>query len=132
MNEQITKLEAEIEALFNLTLRAYARYIFLRPMLVDQSLHDRISQQAKANGFERLRSWLYWATWQATMVRIPSGVVKTRLRPPVQLGLSLPCARQRRKRPGFEDFKRFVRLLRLRDFSSQNEKGSEIMTTNRY
>jgi len=35
------------------------------------------------------------------------------LRRPVQLGLSPPRMRRRRKRPAFEDFKRFVRLLEL-------------------
>jgi hypothetical protein len=41
--------------------------------------------------------------------------MKTRaLRPPVQLGLRLwPYVRRRRKRPGFEGFRRLVRLLRL-------------------
>jgi hypothetical protein len=35
-------------------------------------------------------------------------------RSPVQLGLKLHCVRRRRrKRPGFEYFKRFVRLLEL-------------------
>jgi hypothetical protein len=37
---------------------------------------------------------------------------RLRVRPPVQLGLSLPYVRRRRKRPGFEGFQRFVRLLR--------------------
>ena len=64
MNERIAKLEAEVEALFDLTLRAYARFIFLRPMLVNQELHDRIGKQAKAIGFQQLRSWLYWGLVQ--------------------------------------------------------------------
>jgi len=57
--------------------------------------------------------------------------MKTRaIRPPVQLGLSLPCVRRRQKRPGFEDFKRLQELLakhgsdafrcrRLRSFSAK-------------
>lgn len=64
MNEDIAKLEAEVEALFDLTIRAYARFIFLRPMLADQDLHDRIGKQAKAIGFRQLRSWLYWSLVQ--------------------------------------------------------------------
>ena len=64
MNERIAKLEAEVEALFDLTIRAYARFIFLRPMLADQKLHDRIGKEAKAIGFHQLRNWLYWALVQ--------------------------------------------------------------------
>ena len=64
MNERIAKLQAEVEALFDLTIRAYARFIFLSPMLADQELHDRIGKQAKAIGFRQLRSWLYWGLVQ--------------------------------------------------------------------
>ena len=64
MNERIAKLEAEVEALFDLTIRAYARFIFLRPMLTDQELHNRIGKEAKAIGFRQLRSWLYWGLVQ--------------------------------------------------------------------
>jgi hypothetical protein len=64
MNEQITKLEAEVEALFDLTIRAYARFIFLRPMLANQELLDRIRKEAKGVGFRRLRDWLYWGLVQ--------------------------------------------------------------------
>jgi hypothetical protein len=64
MNEQIAKVEAEVEALFNLTIRAYERFIFLRPMLTNQELHDRISKEAKGIGFRQLRNWLYWALVQ--------------------------------------------------------------------
>jgi hypothetical protein len=64
MHERIAKLEAEVEALFNLTLRAYARFIILRPMLANQELHDRISKEAKGIGFRRLRDWLYWGLVQ--------------------------------------------------------------------
>jgi hypothetical protein len=64
MNERIAKLEAEVEALFDLTIRAYARFIFLRPMLTDQELHDRIGKEAKAIGFQRLRDWLFWGLVQ--------------------------------------------------------------------
>ena len=64
MNRRIAKLEAEVEALFDLTIRAYARFIFLRPMLADQELHNRIDKEAKAIGFRQLRSWLYWGLVQ--------------------------------------------------------------------
>jgi hypothetical protein len=60
MREQIAKLESEVEALFDLTIRAYERFIFLRPMLTDEELHERIGKEAKAIGFRQLRSWLYW------------------------------------------------------------------------
>jgi hypothetical protein len=60
MNERIAKLEAEVEALFDLTIRAHVRFIFLRPMLADQQLRDRIGKEAKAIGFQQLRDWLYW------------------------------------------------------------------------
>jgi hypothetical protein len=64
VNEDIAKLEAEVEALFDLTIRAYARFIFLRPMLANQELHDRIGREAKAIGFQQLRNWLYWGLVQ--------------------------------------------------------------------
>ena len=64
MSQEIAKLEAEVEALFNLTIRAYERFIFLRPMLTNQELHDRISKEAKGIGFRQLRNWLYWALVQ--------------------------------------------------------------------
>jgi hypothetical protein len=63
-NEQIAKLEAEVEALFELTLRAYSRFIFLRPMMNNQDLLDRIGKEAKGVGFRRLRDWLYWGLVQ--------------------------------------------------------------------
>src|SRR6266496_3650492 len=64
MNERIVRLEAEVEALFDLTIRAYARFLFLRPMLTDLELHDRIGKEEKAIGFRQLRSWLYWSLVQ--------------------------------------------------------------------
>jgi hypothetical protein len=36
MNKPNREVEAEVEALFNLTIRAYERFIFLRPMLANQ------------------------------------------------------------------------------------------------
>jgi hypothetical protein len=60
MNKRIAKLEAEVEALLNLTMRAYDKFIFLRPMLTNQELHHRIGKEAKAIGFRQLRNWLYW------------------------------------------------------------------------
>jgi hypothetical protein len=58
-NERIAKLEAEVEALFNLTIRAYEKFIFLRPTLTNQELHDRIGKEANTMGFRQLRNWLY-------------------------------------------------------------------------
>src|SRR4030095_9224420 len=63
-NEQIAKLEGEVEALFDLTIRAYARFIFLRPMLRNQELLDRVGEEEKATGFRRLRNGLYWSLVQ--------------------------------------------------------------------
>jgi hypothetical protein len=62
--QQIAKLEAEVEALLDLTIRAYQRFIFLRPMLADQKLHRRINKEGKGVGFNRLRLWLYWSLVQ--------------------------------------------------------------------
>ncbi len=64
MNERIAKLEAEVEALFDLTIHAYERFILLRPMLTNQELHERIGKEAKGIGFRQLRSWLYWGLVQ--------------------------------------------------------------------
>lgn len=61
MSEGIAKLEGEVEALFDLILRAHARFILLRPMMSNQDLLDRIAKEAKAVGFRQLRNWLYWA-----------------------------------------------------------------------
>jgi hypothetical protein len=60
-DEAIAKLEGEVEGLFNLVLRAYARFIFLSPMMSNQDLLARIGKEAKGVGFRRLRNWLYWA-----------------------------------------------------------------------
>jgi hypothetical protein len=64
MNEQIARLEAEVDALHILTIHAYEKFIFLRPMLANQELHDRINKEGKADGFKRLRLWLYWSLVQ--------------------------------------------------------------------
>ena len=64
MDKQIKKLEAEVDALQTLTMRAYGRFIFLRPMLTDQKLHDRINREGKVVSFEQLRYWLYWGLVQ--------------------------------------------------------------------
>ena len=51
--------------------------------------------------------------------------MKTRaLRPPVQVGLSLPCVRRRRKRPGFEHFKRFRSITSIAA-TLPSEKGTD-------
>jgi len=61
MKEQIKKLEAEVEALFTLTVRAYGRFAFLRPMMRNKVLLRRTGRERKGEGFARLRNWLYWA-----------------------------------------------------------------------
>jgi len=61
MKEQIEKLEAEVEALFTLTIRAYGRFAFLKPMMRNKVLLRRINRERKDEGFARLRNWLYWA-----------------------------------------------------------------------
>jgi hypothetical protein len=60
MQEAIAKLESQVEALFNLTLRASARFHFLKPMLDNRKLIDRIESENKGEGFNQLRNWLYW------------------------------------------------------------------------
>jgi hypothetical protein len=64
MNEQIARLEAAVDALHILTKHAYAKFIFLRPMLANKELHDRINKEGKALGFKMLRLWLYWGLVQ--------------------------------------------------------------------
>ena len=62
MNEQkIVKLAEQTESLFVLLLRAYAQYLFLRPMMVDVELIARHGAAGKRSGFEGLRLVLYWA-----------------------------------------------------------------------
>src|ERR1700682_4607488 len=64
MKERIAKLGEQVEALFTLTIRAHERFLFLRPMMVNQQLINRIASEAKGIGFRQLRSWLYWALVQ--------------------------------------------------------------------
>ena len=51
---------------------------------------------------------------------------RLRARPPVQLELSLPCVRRRRKRPAFEDFQRLGRLLRLQQPLPPEKRTEEV------
>jgi hypothetical protein len=64
MNKQIKRLEAEIEALQTPTILAYQRFIFLRPMLANQELLNRINREGKVSAFKQLRYWLYWGLVQ--------------------------------------------------------------------
>jgi hypothetical protein len=64
MNKQIKRLEAEVEALRILTIRAYQRFIFLHPMLTNQELLNRINREEKGSAFQQLRYWLYWGLVQ--------------------------------------------------------------------
>jgi AbiU2 len=61
MEDAIKKLESQVEALFMLTINAFGRLRFLRPMLDNRKLLDRIEQENRAGGFSKLRNWLYWA-----------------------------------------------------------------------
>jgi AbiU2 len=58
--KRIDKLEAEVESLLGLLMGAYAQFLFLRPMMVNEHLIKRIALQEKGVGFRQLRDWLYW------------------------------------------------------------------------
>jgi hypothetical protein len=58
--ERIAKLEAEVKSLLGLLIRAYGQFLFLRPMMLNEKLLERISSQEKGIGFRQLRDWLYW------------------------------------------------------------------------
>lgn len=58
--DTIAKLEAEVQSLLGLLTRAYAQFLFLRPMMVNERLIKRIGSQEKGVGFRQLREWLYW------------------------------------------------------------------------
>src|SRR6266487_1809879 len=61
MQEAIVKLESQVEALLSLTVSAFQRFRFLKPMLDNRKLHDRIEKENKGAGFNQLRNWLYWS-----------------------------------------------------------------------
>ncbi len=58
--DKIAKLEAQVESLLGLLVRAYGQFLFLRPMMVNEKLIKRISLEEKGVGFQQLRDWLYW------------------------------------------------------------------------
>ncbi|HSH40456.1 MAG TPA: hypothetical protein VK993_16915 [Chthoniobacterales bacterium] len=58
--DRLAKLRAQSESLQTLLLRAYAKFLFFRPMMVNMKLNDRISAEGRHVGFEQLRNWLYW------------------------------------------------------------------------
>jgi hypothetical protein len=60
MNKQIKKLEAEVEALWQLTMRACGRFAFLKPMMRNKVLLRRIRREQRDKGFARVRNWLLW------------------------------------------------------------------------
>jgi len=60
MKERIERLEAHVDALLKLTIGAHERFLFLRPMMINQQLTDRIGNQERAICFRQLRGWLYW------------------------------------------------------------------------
>lgn len=58
--DRIAKLQAQVKSLLDLLIRAYGQFLFLRPMMVNPNLIERISSQEKGVGFRQLREWLYW------------------------------------------------------------------------
>ena len=62
LSTRIAKLEAEVDSLLGLLIRAYGQFLFLRPMMVNEKLIERISLQEKGVGFGQLRDWLYWGS----------------------------------------------------------------------
>jgi hypothetical protein len=58
--EKIAKLKAQVDSLQNLIIRAYAKFIFFRPMMINNELNETISKEGKHVGFSQLRNWLYW------------------------------------------------------------------------
>src|SRR3712207_2699381 len=58
--DRLRKLAAQSESLHTLLLRAYAKFLFFRPMMLNRKLNDRISAEDRHVGFEQLRNWLYW------------------------------------------------------------------------
>lgn len=60
MKDAIRKLELQVKALFELTVGAFGRFHFLKPMLDNRILLDRIEQENKGAAFNQLRPWLYW------------------------------------------------------------------------
>jgi hypothetical protein len=47
-----------------LAIGAYQRFFFLRPMLANQELLNRINREGKISAFKQLRYWLYWGLVQ--------------------------------------------------------------------
>jgi hypothetical protein len=57
--ERIVKLEAQVDSLQHLLIRAYAKFLFLRPMLMNEGLNQTISSEERGACFRQLRNWLY-------------------------------------------------------------------------
>ena len=57
---KITRLKAQVEKLQDLLIRAYAKFLFFRPMVVNDQLNERITNEGRHTGFSQLRNWLYW------------------------------------------------------------------------
>ena len=66
MNEQIEKLEAEVEALLQPDDTAYGRFAFLKPMMRNKVLLRRIRREQKGEGFARLRNWLFGRSFSSS------------------------------------------------------------------
>ncbi len=75
--EGIKRLEAEAESLVILLIRAYAQFLFLRPMLVHYELIARIGTEGKSAGFKQLRNLLYWSFIQELVKLCKDGDERT-------------------------------------------------------
>jgi HEPN superfamily AbiU2-like protein len=58
--ERIVELQAHVESLQDSLLRAYEKFLFLRPMIVNEGLNQRISAEGRGVCFQQLRDWLCW------------------------------------------------------------------------
>jgi len=58
--EGFEKLKAYTDTLLYLLINAYARLLFLRPMMVNETLISRVDAEGGQQGFQQLRNILYW------------------------------------------------------------------------
>jgi hypothetical protein len=58
--ERIAKLAAQVDSLLKLLVRAYAKFLFVRPMMINDGLIQTISAEERGACFRQLRDWLYW------------------------------------------------------------------------
>ena len=58
--EKLRNLKAEIEFLSTLLESAYIDYLFLRPVMTDVGLKNRMEKEGKLEGFNQIGEALYW------------------------------------------------------------------------